>query len=162
MNKKRLPRYPCAVCAKPISRRTYCSRACFQIVNLRHDTMGRCLDGQGYVTVYMPSHPRSSSIGRVKEHTLVAEKALGRYLPQGVLVHHHDEVRTHNENWNLVICENSAYHGILHARMRLIGLGADPNTESWCRACESAKPLAAFCKRRQSWNGRSTCCKACS
>jgi hypothetical protein len=36
----------------------------------------------------LPDHPNAMSNGYVREHIIVAEKALGRYLPEGVQVHH--------------------------------------------------------------------------
>lgn len=54
------------------------------------------------------------------EHVLVAEKALGRKLPEGVEVHHVDEVKLNNEPSNLVICPDRAYHMLLHRRTRAL------------------------------------------
>ena len=57
--------------------------------------------------------------GRTRyEHILIAEKAFGGPLPQGAEVHHVNEIKTDNRNQNLVICENNAYHKLLHARMK--------------------------------------------
>jgi hypothetical protein len=71
----------------------------------------------GYGGQYMPDHPRASN-GYVGEHILVAERALGKQLPPAAVVHHVNEQRRDNRNCNLVICENQAYHALLHARMR--------------------------------------------
>ncbi len=51
-------------------------------------------------------------------HVLVAEKALGKELPKGVVVHHIDENRSNNDPRNLVVCPDRGYHQILHKRMR--------------------------------------------
>ena len=82
---------------------------------------GRIKTSAGYIAVSAPGHPRPdrrAGRGYVLEHILVAEKALGRFLPQGVEVHHVNEKKDDNRNQNLVICENSAYHGLLHKRMK--------------------------------------------
>ena len=57
---------------------------------------------------------------RLGEHVLVAEKALGKSLPKGVIVHHVDESKANNKNNNLVICPSAAYHALIHQRMRAL------------------------------------------
>lgn len=51
------------------------------------------------------------------EHIAVAEKALGRLLPPGVVIHHVDENKQNNQPNNLVICQDNAYHKYLHMRL---------------------------------------------
>lgn len=79
---------------------------------------GRTIHQSGYLCVRTPCHPRASNSGYVFEHILVAEKALGRYLPPKAVVHHANEKKDDNRNCNLVICENEAYHRLLHQRAR--------------------------------------------
>lgn len=50
------------------------------------------------------------------EHVLVAEKALGKKLPEGALVHHVDRNKLNNDPRNLVVCPDDAYHRLLHQR----------------------------------------------
>jgi uncharacterized protein (DUF1330 family) len=49
---------------------------------------GRYISWNGYVLVYRPEHPYSSQHGYVREHRLVVEKIIGRYLLQKEEVHH--------------------------------------------------------------------------
>lgn len=74
---------------------------------------------QGYVLVRVPEHPRAHN-GYVYEHLIVAEKALGRPVPLGVEVHHVNESPADNRPSNLVICEDKAYHQLLHRRARAL------------------------------------------
>lgn len=70
-----------------------------------------------YVLVSAYGHPRNKK-GRVFEHILKAEKALGKYLPVNAVIHHIDEDGLNNSNDNLVVCEDNAYHQLIHAKMR--------------------------------------------
>jgi hypothetical protein len=89
----------------------------------------------GYVLLLVPGHQRANARGYVREHILVAEKALGRALPDGAEIHHFNEVRSDNANRNLVICQDDAYHKLLHARATAL------------RACGNANWLrCAYCK----------------
>jgi hypothetical protein len=68
--------------------------------------------------VHNPDHPRANTRGYVYEHILVAESVLGHSLPAGAVVHHVDGNKHNNAPGNLVICEDDAYHRLLHTRMR--------------------------------------------
>lgn len=62
---------------------------------------------QGYVLTYTPNHPNNTR-NYVKEHRLVMEKSLGRYLKNHEIVHHINRIKTDNriENLMLVVREN--------------------------------------------------------
>lgn len=55
-------------------------------------------------------------IGDVQEHVLIAEKAIGKKLPPGAVVHHVDENKANNDPTNLVVCPSQAYHMMIHQR----------------------------------------------
>jgi len=55
------------------------------------------------------------------EHIVLAEKALGKPLPPGTIVHH-TKARDDNHGYcRLVICPDQAYHILLHKRMQELG-----------------------------------------
>jgi hypothetical protein len=89
----------------------------------------------GYVRVLLRGHPRADRRGYVAEHLLKAEQALGHLLPSEAEVHHVNETRSDNENKNLVICENHAYHLLLHQRKRAVIAGYPAHWLS-CRFCK--------------------------
>jgi hypothetical protein len=58
-------------------------------------------DKDGYVLLYMPSHPNCAVSGGYAEHRLVMEQILGRFLEKNENVHHKNGVRNDNRPENL-------------------------------------------------------------
>lgn len=102
---------------------------------LSNGWQGGIKHSQGYIHVYRPDHHRADAAGYVPEHILVAESALGKPLPAKAQVHHADEVRSNNRPGNLVICQDDAYHKMLHNRMRAIKNGYPPHYRK-CHVCK--------------------------
>lgn len=97
---------------------------------------GRTKTGSGYVLVTCPDHPRApANRGRVFEHILAVEAAMGKFLTLPHEVHHVDRCRANNTNSNLVACEDRAYHSLLHKRLRALETCGNANWE-WCRYCK--------------------------
>lgn len=69
------------------------------------------------------------------EHVLIAEKALGRPIPRGVVVHHIDENKRNNANSNLLICTRE-YHNMIHARMRALAEAGNASFRK-CHICRT-------------------------
>ncbi len=69
------------------------------------------------------------------EYTLIAEKALGRALPLGAVIHHVNGIKTDDSRGNHVICENHAYHSHLHQRIRAYRATGSP-TAVKCHYCK--------------------------
>ena len=72
---------------------------------------GCTVDVRGHLLVSAHGHPRAQSNGYVHEYILVAEKALGKPLPPKAVVHHHTPKQ-------LVVCQDQAYHLLIHQRKR--------------------------------------------
>lgn len=130
---------PCSVdgCIKPVQARGMCNQHYHN--NLRHGTP----------VVSKPRAPRGSASPRPDgymrlttadgrrtfEHILVAERALGKRLPKGAIVHHVDENPGNNIPTNLVICPDQAYHKLLHLRMEARDACGNPNYRK-CKFCK--------------------------
>jgi len=74
------------------------------------------IDSSGYV--------RMTVNGKMTfEHVHLAEKALGRPLPECVIVHHMNRDPSDNYTpYNLVVCPDQAYHLLIHRLMKEAGL----------------------------------------
>src|SRR5436190_13794539 len=92
-------------------------------------------------------HARPNNEGVVQVHIVVVEKALGHRLPLRAETHHVDGNKHNNANRNLVICQDHAYHALLHLRTRVVKAGGNPNLEKCCAGCDHPKPFAAFPRR---------------
>ncbi len=110
------------------------------------------------VTLMCGGYP---AIGGELLHLIAAAKALGRRLPRGVQVHHHDENRLNYANSNLVICQDNRYHKLLHQRMRVLKAGFDPNTHKHCTVCKTYQLKESFNKHRARFDGLDLRCRAC-
>lgn len=66
-----------------------------------------------YWIIYSPNHHKAMSNKYVFEHTLIAEKMLGRHLKQDEIVHHIDGNTLNNNTDNLWIC-NPCRHRKAH------------------------------------------------
>ncbi len=92
-------------------------------------------------------------------HRMRAEKALGKPLPFGAVVHHADGSK--NAYAPLVICQDNPYHTSLHRRMRVQKAGGDPWLDKICAKCKQIKPKTEFWKDRTSPEGLATKCSVC-
>jgi hypothetical protein len=93
-------------------------------------------------------------------HRVRAERALGRPLPPRAVVHHADgSIRA---DAPLVICQDQAYHRLLHYRMRIQRAGGNPNTEKICTGCRQVKARTQFAVERSAGDGQSLYCLVCS
>jgi len=76
---------------------------------------GRGKDSNGYWEVYSPHHPYKNCHNRVKEHRLIMEKELKRFLTPEEHVHHINEDIIDNRIENLKIVTREE-HNSIHKR----------------------------------------------
>lgn len=66
-----------------------------------------------------------------------AELALGRPLKRTEQVHHHADTQ-------LVICQDRAFHALLHTRTLTVRAGGNPNKQRYCPECKTIRRPTAF------------------
>jgi len=71
---------------------------------------GRMTDADGYILLKQPDHPFATKAGYVREHRLVMEEKLGRYLLPTEVVHHIDAQHDNNHPDNLEVFSSNAEH----------------------------------------------------
>jgi hypothetical protein len=104
----------------------------------------KAANGDGYLQGGYMGHQIDGV--RVFDHVRIAEKALGRPLPPGAVVHHANEVKTDNRPSNLVLCPSKAYHNLIHARMKAMAACGDPAKRKcrYCRQYDSLENLREY------------------
>ena len=71
----------------------------------------------GYIHVYLPTHPDSTKDGFVMKHRLVMERHLGTRIKKSEIVHHINHIRDDNRIDNLQLMTFSE-HAALHMKER--------------------------------------------
>lgn len=126
----------------------------------------------GYRLIATPEHPFKDKQGYVREHRLVIEKSLGRYLNPEEDVHHLDGNKKNNDISNLVLMASRSEHlktyhkedGIKHGFKKGHSLTPKTGTNKVCIICKklfwvykSARPTKRFCSiacKAQSQKGK--------
>src|SRR3990167_4301210 len=106
-------------------------------------------NSMGQFEAYQPAHgyPKRTQGAVAPDnpayvHRMRAERALGKPLPTGAVVHHTDGSK--RADAPLVICQDNAYLRLLHRRMKIRAAGGNPNTDGFCTRCKQVKPIEAF------------------
>jgi len=72
---------------------------------------GRCIVRGGYIDIFKPDHPFARGGKYVKEHRLVMEKRIGRFLSQKEQVHHINGIKDDNRIENLKLIGEQPHYG---------------------------------------------------
>lgn len=105
-----------------------------------------------------PKQPNTKSLKRL--HVARAESALGKPLPKGAQVHHADGSK--RADAQLVICQDQAYHSLLHTRMRIRSAGGNPNIDKICSQCRRVVLRALFPPDLTTYDGLYAKCSSCA
>lgn len=125
---------------------------------------GYISDG-GYKIIHKPGYPSADKKNRVREHVYIAEQVLGHVLPAEVVVHHVNGVKTENKHDNLVICQDTPYHRLLHKRASAFKACGHADWIKCCYCHQHDHPENIYSrKRKNDTSGRegSSCHKACA
>lgn len=117
---------------------------------------------RGRTYQFFRDHPRANSEGYVSRSILIAEKALGKPLPKKAIVHHVNEDPSIDSNKNLVICQDQAYHMLIHARTRIVMVGGCPSLHKICSDCKQLKNRSEFANYKRTWDQKYHLCFGCS
>jgi len=86
-----------------------------------HNFKGKTINSQGYRLIYSPNHPKNQS-RYVREHILVTEQILGRYLLPFEVIHHINGDRLDNRPENLYLLpkrEHDRYEQLRRRKSKL-------------------------------------------
>ena len=122
----------CPACKKSFktrsNKRKFCSHPCYSNsmrgVSIHRDVRGyknsnwrggKRIDKRAYVLIHTPYHPFCDSDGYVREHRLIMEKRIKRFLSSEEVVHHMNKNISDNRIENLSLMKRSD-HNNLHLK----------------------------------------------
>ena len=98
-------------------------------------------NGNDYKKIGLTGHPNANKRGCICEHVLRAANALGKPLPKGAVVHHADGGFFGGQ---LVICQDTSYHKLLHLRQDAYEATGDPEKRK-CTICKEWDDIDNLC-----------------
>jgi hypothetical protein len=109
-------------------------------------TVHRASNKHPYILRYVPDHPNANQRGYVREHRLVMEKHLGRFLAKTEVVHHIDGNVQNNVIANLELLPNNG----VHSRETLGYEWDDDLLKKWFDQGVRVKDIATLLERNSS------------
>ena len=107
------------------TKRKYCSHPCYSNSRRGQKTFndfsgsknpnwrgGKRFDKDGYVIIHSPYHPFADSDGYVREHRLIVEKSIKRFLTNKEIVHHLNSNKSDNRLENLQLMNKKEHDRI--------------------------------------------------
>lgn len=95
-----------------------------------HHFQGWSINSQRYKLIHSPNHPYRDKRNYIREHILVIEKYLNRYLLPNEIPHHINENKIDNRLENLYLFLGSAEHSRYHRLKQLNSPKFTPITQS--------------------------------
>lgn len=122
-------------CNNPVVARLLCNKHYLRF--WKHgdpNIMNRAPNGAGYLQTGYRMFGRGPTL--VFEHRMIAERAIGKPLPDNAEIHHINGIPDDNRNSNLVICPSHEYHMMIHARTRALDACGNANWRK-CYFCKT-------------------------
>jgi hypothetical protein len=117
-------------------------------------------ESNGYRFIYMPAHPQAKASGYCREHRLVVEQRLGRYLLPSEDVRHINGVKNDNRYENLEVMTHGdhAKHHVQVAE-HCLDCGAPHRARGLCASCygkyqRAGKAMPIPATRGSRWSPR--------
>lgn len=77
---------------------------------------GRYKSERGYILIIAPNHPNKTKQGYIRQHRLIVEQIIGRYLNKIEVVHHINGILDDNRPENLYLFNSHSEHEKFHKK----------------------------------------------
>ena len=117
----------CIDCRKKIWRdSTRCKSCSAKMIAKSQGKIGRKIDKSGYILIQKPEHPYANSQKYVREHRIITEKKIGRFLKPEEVVHHIDGNTSNNDIDNLMLFPSQREHKKFEIKVIRYGYMTNP------------------------------------